>query len=190
MESLFYLNSLQPQLQAYQHIVWIVADRNHWIQAEAYRSQGQVLFYLTSPSRLLPLIQVLRSALGVNGQHFALHCADQPPAPGMCGFQIVASLYGRLGVSMPPLSPSQERELHPSPYRPTLRTIWDTTNQNWAQTPVIPGLIQFAQTLRLLRLSRNQFPAQYAAAGMAQTSSRFTGCPTGTGRSNRPGLDQ
>ena len=70
-EELTYLNAPAPTLQAYQHIHWIIQDNNHWFHAECYKSNGQALFYLTSPpqtaGRLLPLIQHLRTALGFNG---------------------------------------------------------------------------------------------------------------------------
>ena len=172
LEELFYLNRPAPNVQPYRHIQWVIKENNHWILAEAYRLNGQVLFFLTSEpqsaGRLLPLIQHLRAALGGNNQSFVLHCRSHPNIPGMCGHLVIAEIYNRIGIAIPPLSHSQEAELASSPHTDRLMATLHRASHAWTQVNASPQLQTFAQVLRrwlLLRISRNMSPPQTTAAG-------------------------
>ena len=194
-EELFYLDAPPPNVQPYRHVQWIIKENDHWILAEAYRSNGQVLFFLTSgpqtAGRLLPLIQKLRTDLGGNTQRFILHCRAHDAVPGMCGFLIVAEIYARLGIAIPPLSHSQEAELTSSPYADRLLATWNRACHAWTQVNASPHVQTLAQVLRrwlLLRITRNRFPGQIALAGAQADMDTSSPCRTSSPSQPSSGL--
>ena len=190
VDQLQYLNAPIPNFRAYRHILWVIADGHHWIQAECYKVNNHAHLFLTSPAqsvgRYLPLIQRIRTDIGYNGHHFVLHCIAQANIPDMCGYQIVDDIYARLNVRIPPLSVSQEFEFMHTDQTARLTAVWNRACHRYTQTGASAHLQTFAQILKrwlLLRVSRNQFPDQTLAGGagpetMDTTSPKRTAQPS------------
>ena len=182
-DCLIFPNTPPPNIQPYRHVLWPIMENNHWMLAECYKDDRRAQFFLTAPpnstGRLLPLIQHLRTALGCQSQDFLLHCADQTNPHGLCGQYIVAEIYHRIGIQIPPLSTSQELEIQTSPHAALIATTLQQARDAWARALVPPDLLHFADTMRrhhLLNISRNLFPQQTFAA--AAGSNMDTSSPT------------
>ena len=172
MDTLVFLDAPNPVYDPYGHIIWLIEDSNHWIQAECYKSGHQAFFYLTAPQasneRLSPLVQQLRAEFGYNQGNFTVHAIQQHHPPGMCGQQLIHALYMRLGIDLPTLSVAQHLELRTGPHSAPILHITQTVVARWHAAGAHPVLRDFALHARhwfLLRVTRNHFPDTYIAAG-------------------------
>ena len=116
---------------------WLIEHNRHWIQAECYRTAGQLHFFLTIPpgtiAQLLPPIQKTRAGLDATADNVILRCHELQTVQGMCGYQLLEALYTRLRIGLPALSPNQELELQHAILSPRFQHIWVASNQAWQQ---------------------------------------------------------
>ena len=171
-EALNFISRPSPVYGPYRHIVWIIETDQHWFQMECYKSQHQATLYITAPSadfeRLQPLVQQLRQALGYNEATFVVHAMNQFHPPGMCGHQLVLSIYNRLNIQLPILAIQQFEEIQDGPHSTPIAHITQQAVARWYNANAPPYLRDFALHARqwfLLRVTRNQFPDVYMAAG-------------------------
>ena len=64
--------------------------------------------------------------------------------PGMCGHLVIAEIYNRIGIAIPPLSHSQEAELASSPHTDRLMATLHRASHAWTQVNASPQLQTFA----------------------------------------------
>ena len=160
-ETLSFIAAPVPQYEPYRHIFWFIADANHWIAAECFKTGPHAYLYMTTPhasiERYQPLVQQLRSTLGFNESSLIVHFLPQVNLPGLCG-----------GISIQPMSISQHTEIQLGPFSAPAAQIAQQAVQRWRQLRPLPTLMNFATRARqwlLLRVTRNHFPDKYTAAG-------------------------
>ena len=171
-ERLSFIAAPNPQYEPYRHIFWFIADANHWIAAECFKTGPHAYLYMTTPhatvERYQPLVQQLRTSLGFNESSLVVHFIPQVNLPGLCGHQLLFNLYQRLGISIQPMSISQHTEIQLGPFSAPAAQIAQQAVQRWHQLRPLPTLMDFAIRARqwlLLRVTRNYIPDKYTAAG-------------------------
>lgn len=176
-ETLIFLAAPTPVYDPYRHIIWVIEDGDHWIQAECYKNTHQAVLYITAPhtahERLQPLIQQVRQTLGYNEATFAVHAIQQQHPTGMCGQQLIF----KMGIHLPTLAIQQQAELQTGPHSAPVAHITQQAVERWHRANAPPAPSDFALHARhwfLLRVTGTNFltPLQRPISCIATTSQR------------------
>ena len=164
-----------PEYRPYEHILWPIVFRNHWLQIEVYKVHHtqSVHLLLTAPpamhQSLNHVVNRILEALNVIPATASITYFVETTPPGMCGYALVKNIFDRAVINIPEFSTQQLLRLTLSEHAHRIAVLQREARGVWDRSGASNDLIRFAEFVRssfLLKVINNDFPPNYFAGGM------------------------
>ena len=164
-----------PEYRPYEHILWPIIFRNHWLQIEVYKVHHtqSVHLLLTAPpamhQSLNHIVNHILEALNVIPATAPITYFVETTPPGMCGYVLVKNIFDRATINIPEFSTQQLLRLTLSEHAHRIAVLQREARRVWDRSGASNDLIRFADFVRssfLLKVISNDFPPDYFAGGM------------------------
>ncbi|CAK8986436.1 unnamed protein product [Durusdinium trenchii] len=164
-----------PEYRPYEHILWPIIFRNHWLQIEVYKVHHtqSVHLLLTAPpamhQSLNHIANHILEALNVIPATASITYFVETTPPGMCGYALVKNIFDRAVINIPEFSTQQLLRLTLSEHAHRIAVLQREARGVWDRPGASNDLIRFADFVRssfLLKVINNDFPPDYFAGGM------------------------